>query len=683
MKLLVIDDDPVLQRTLQARLQKQGYEVTVASDGETALAIWQQDFHPVVLLDLMLPGMDGLHVCRSIRAHARGQECVVVVVTARDTQDDLHEVLDSGADDYLAKPVQLDTLTVRLSIAVRRYRDLVARHRAEERAQAADLQLAGVLAGAPLLVLGVDPELRIDFARGQLQADRRADDLQGMAWVEAFGDQPEVSRDLQKALRGQTFHAQRSLADRTWDLWFSPRVGCDQQVQGVRVIGTDVTGLADAEARLRRHSEALTSERDEVRALLSTLRTGVVVLDHAQQIVWLNATARRLLGVQNDTLGKTWEDLPCLEAADRLRLRGNTALRAAERERLALALQTRSGQTHHVELDVVDAPRGFGAHVWLVHDQTEVHGLRHLMDDRSRTLAFLGRSGAAQVVQQQIRDAAQVAWPVLLEGPSGAGVRTVARSIHQQSYRPLERWAVMDCRTLGDAGMADIVENLQRGELPTPWQQAAGGTLLLDHIDTMGPAGQFALLDYLRHLEMAPAESLTDHPRLLVGTRIPLGEAVERGDFATALFAQLRALRLRIPSLRERREDIPMLAHAFCRTMALTQGEREAEFSREAMLALMQHRWPGQVAELRSIVEAAAVTCHRGRIEVEDLPAELRQSTLLQTDRPVVDERQQILDAIDRAGGNRKRAAELLGMSRATLYRRLDRYGISRADEVR
>ena len=123
VRTLLVEDDNPMRRLLEGVLRSQGYDVTACPDAETAWATFQREAHPLVVLDLMLPGMDGLHLCKKIREAPQGEYCTILVVTAKDMPEDLRAALDAGADDYLTKPIDVNLLKVRLVIAERRVRD--------------------------------------------------------------------------------------------------------------------------------------------------------------------------------------------------------------------------------------------------------------------------------------------------------------------------------------------------------------------------------------------------------------------------------------------------------------------------------------------------------------------------------------------------------------------------------
>jgi two-component system response regulator HydG len=682
MKVLVVDDDVVLQRLLASQLDKLGFQVTLCGDGRSAMDSWERERHPIVLLDLMLPDLDGRQFSRRLRAHPYGDECVIVVITSRDSHDDLHQVLDAGADDYLIKPVNVDVLNVRMTIATRQFRTIIARKRAESGLRDSELQISSIMANAPLLVFGVDRDGRISFSRGR-EFENTPMIQEGLRVPDVFDD-IDIHRDIQRAMRGPAFGAVRRIGNRTFDIWYSPRIDANANVTGVTSIATDITARIEAEERLRRSVDEIAAERDEIRSVLHRDRSGVVIIDADERVAFHNPASRRLLGIPAEVFGRPWDELLPVAPDDLARIRSQMSRRENEREKQRVEIRNAGGgKRTYLDIEVCNAPRVMGRWVLFAYDVSESVELRKQLDSEPAPGELLGRNPFMQVLQQQIREAALVDWVVLVEGAPGSGRTTVAQAIHAASRRRAAPFVVIDCATLSEAALEDwwTGRNAGPSSTQTPWVRAIGGTLFVDGVDALPHTSQHLFQRWLEDRELG---SLAYDMRIVVGTRRDLSESVERGDFMAALLSRFRAMRVRVPSLRDRRDDIPLLCHAFIRRWQTRTGSRDIELSRDALQVLLQHRWPGNVRELQSVLDSALAIAQHHRVEATDLPLELRTMPVLDDLRlPPVDERQQIMDAIERAGGNRKRAALLLGMSRATLYRRLDRYGISREDEGR
>jgi len=172
--------------------------------------------------------------------------------------------------------------------------------------------------------------------------------------------------------------------------------------------------------------------------------------------------------------------------------------------------------------------------------------------------------------------------------------------------------------------------------------------------------------------------------RLLAATHRNLSDEVTKGNFRADLFYRIRVARIALPALRERREDIPLLAASFLAQFSATGGKRVTELNHEAVRLLIDHPWPGNVRELRSAIEFAVIGCRGAVIQLDDLPPEIVEPTALISSipgDPLSDEKARFLVALNRSRGNRALAARLLGISRATLYRRLADLNINPEDK--
>ena len=222
-------------------------------------------------------------------------------------------------------------------------------------------------------------------------------------------------------------------------------------------------------------------------------------------------------------------------------------------------------------------------------------------------------------------------------------------------------------------------------------EQAQGGTLFLDEIGEIDPVTQVKLLRVLgeRTFErVGSGRTMTADIRLVSATNKNLEQMVKAGTFREDLFYRLRVIQIVLPSLRERRGDVPLIARAFLKEFAAENGKTIADFEPAAADAILQYNWPGNVRELRAALEHAVVLCRRDRISLRDLPASVREavapaplSSILEAPPEAAQhltvqeaEKQLMIRALQECGGNRTIAAKMLGMSRRTLHRKLHVY---------
>ena len=305
---------------------------------------------------------------------------------------------------------------------------------------------------------------------------------------------------------------------------------------------------------------------------------------------------------------------------------------------------------------------------------------------------FLGASQPIQDLLALVLRAAQSRHPVLITGESGTGKELVARAIHQASGRGA--FVAVNCGALPEQLLESELFGHEKGAFsgadrakPGLFEAADGGVLLLDEIADLPLTLQPKLLRALENGEVrrvGATESRNLDVRVIAATNRDLDAEVQAGRFREDLFYRLNVLHISTPPLRERAADIPLLAEHFLqRDTAEGEEQRPRRISPEAMALLTTYPWPGNVRELRNAIQRASVVTVGEEVRPEDLPARIREASRAaplvgdSADRalPLRDvERLYILEVLRQAGGNKSRAAELLGLDRKTLYRKLEEY---------
>ena len=281
---------------------------------------------------------------------------------------------------------------------------------------------------------------------------------------------------------------------------------------------------------------------------------------------------------------------------------------------------------------------------------------------------------------------------VLITGESGSGKEVLARYIHGLSGRADAEFLTVNCGALPEGLLESELFGHVKGSFTGAirdkvglFEAANGGTLFLDEIGEMSPATQVRLLRALQEREVIPVGSTEVRRvdvRIMAATNSDLNEEIRRGTFRSDVYYRLNVIALHLPPLRERKDDIPLLARLFLDSMAATEGEKT--IAEDTMEALCKYDWPGNVRELENALERAAVVTSNAEISVDDLPEGVRaaDSKPLVTDQlppnPSMEmiERAYIQYVLTAEGGNKSRAAEVLGIDPSTLYRKLNRYGI-------
>jgi len=303
---------------------------------------------------------------------------------------------------------------------------------------------------------------------------------------------------------------------------------------------------------------------------------------------------------------------------------------------------------------------------------------------------MIGRAPEMDRLYRMIGKAAQSAYPVLILGESGTGKEMVARAIHSSGPFHDKPFVPVDCGSLVPTLIESELFGYVKGAFTGAMQSkpgllaiAEGGTVFLDEVGELPLDLQAKLLRALQEKEIRPVGSTKQIPinvRILAATNRDLEQAVGQGSFRRDLYFRLNVLSLRIPPLRERRQDIPVLATSFIERLSRASG-RTHKLSDEAIKALLAYDWPGNVRELENCVEGCCVMNSGPVIHTSDLPSYIMGKPTQhinerpETIAPIADlERQAILGAIAQLHGDKLTAAKLLGIGKTTLYRKLKAY---------
>lgn len=310
---------------------------------------------------------------------------------------------------------------------------------------------------------------------------------------------------------------------------------------------------------------------------------------------------------------------------------------------------------------------------------------------------MVGRSPAMLEVFDFIKRVARHYSKVLISGETGTGKELAARALHAQSPVAGKRFVVCDCTTLNEALMESQLFGHVRGAFTGAnedkmglFEYADGGTIFLDEISELSPSMQAKFLRVLQAGEIyrvgSPKPIKVD-VRIVVATNRDLRQEVKMNRFREDLYFRLSATEIRMPPLRERREDIPLLCRYFLRRFSEKFGREIKGLTQKAQRLIMNYSWPGNVRELENVLEKACLVASAEFIHLRDLPAYLRAFDSnagpnfappggFPTLREV--ERTHIIKALEKAGGNKVHAARLLGITARSMYRRLKKHGISR-----
>jgi len=325
-------------------------------------------------------------------------------------------------------------------------------------------------------------------------------------------------------------------------------------------------------------------------------------------------------------------------------------------------------------------------------DLSEVEALRQELRGRFQVGDIVSRSPLMQKVFEVLPAIAASPSTVLIQGETGTGKELMARTIHALSPRRKGPFVAVNCAALPDTLLESELFGYKAGaftgahkDKPGRFALAKGGSLLLDEIGEVSPALQVKLLRVLqdrRYEPLGATGSETADARIIVATHQDLAERVHQGFFREDLYYRVNVVRVVLPPLRRRKEDVPLLVEQFIEHFNRLQGKHLRGVSGEALSLLMAHDWPGNVRELENIIERAFILCREGLIQIGDLPEELtaRYPRAGEDGRPrtaheLIDA-QAIRAALAHTSYNRAAAARELGIHKTTLFRRIKRLGI-------
>jgi transcriptional regulator with PAS, ATPase and Fis domain len=451
----------------------------------------------------------------------------------------------------------------------------------------------------------------------------------------------------------------------------------------IESVSNEITERKRVEVMLEQMFQSVKKGHDDLLSILNMLRLGIATVDRDGRISFLNQTAQQLMEKSRmEVLGKHWKEIFSFNERDMARMEDMLRNPSKKRPKLQAQVNFRESHNYWMDIEVREDPRNPQKEILFLYDMSEIYDLRRMLEDKVRFHDLVGKTKAMQDIYEQIREASKVDWTVLIEGQTGTGKELVARAIHFSSHRKDKPFIAVNCAGLNDSLLTSELFGHKRGAFTGAvedhkgfFEMANGGTLLLDEIGDISRNMQTSLLRVLEEKKitrLGESEPRKIDVRVLASTHRDLTEEAEAGRFRPDLLYRIRVARIKLPPLRERREDIPLLVESFLSQSRAATGKAVKHVSSEAMRILLGYNWPGNVRELKSAIDFATLHCKPSVIGAEDLPPEILHATQPQPGTASHrSEKQRIVEALEAAQGNRTVAARELGMSRATLYRRL------------
>lgn len=442
------------------------------------------------------------------------------------------------------------------------------------------------------------------------------------------------------------------------------------------------------------------------KTIVDTLQDGVMVVDPRGRVMAMNPAAERLTGYSGEELiGRSCRVLDCTGceiigkgSAEKwcgLFAKGQVKAKKCmitNKDRRTVNVVKNASILRDETGSVIGAVETLTDMSDLVRKQMEISMLRKNLQMEEGFHGIIGKSPPMQNLFELIENVALTDAPVIITGESGTGKELVARAIHESSARQAQPFIKVNCAALNESLLESELFGHVRGAYTGAnadrigrFEAAHGGTIFLDEIGDIPLSTQIKLL---RTLEEKEIERVGDHTPIKVDVRVisathkNLEALIAAGLFRSDLYFRINVFPLPCPRLRDRIEDIPMIVQRFIRHNNLKSGKKILGLTPRAMEKLMAYEWPGNVRELRNAIDYCFVLCSSGGIDVAHLPPRIA-GTSPHCPPPVgrppdadMEKREALLRALREAGGNQSKAAQILGVSRVTVWKQIKKYGV-------
>lgn len=462
-------------------------------------------------------------------------------------------------------------------------------------------------------------------------------------------------------------------------------------------LGLDQKALVDERDQLEVEKERC---RSNLEAIFRSVRDAIITVDKEMRVIEANEATERICGMgsREKIIGKEFCEAfcsclrPCQEVLHEVLIHRNTV------QEYRTNCGRHDGQEQVVVLTsspLVDGNGGFAGAVLVIRDDTKLICLERELKERHRFHNILGKSRSMQEIYNLLEDLADVETTVLIIGESGTGKEMLAKALHYSGARSAKPLVVVNCSALAENVLESELFGHVKGAFTGAirdrkgrFEAARGGTIVLDEIGEISPSIQLKLLRVLQEKEferVGDSAPVRADVRVIAVTNQNLKEKLRLGHFRKDLYYRLKVVEIFLPPLRERLEDVPLLVDHFVGEFNKTFRKQIDGISKDVLRLFMTYPWPGNIRELRHAVECAFVLCHDSTILRDHLPSELREyvgSPEIESEKKPFPEPQELIEALEKTRWNKSKAADLLGVSRRTLYRKLAKNGLGGSVET-
>ncbi len=446
-------------------------------------------------------------------------------------------------------------------------------------------------------------------------------------------------------------------------------------------------------ARIALEYKAITDENERhkknLEAIFRSVEEGIITVDNKFHILALNERARKICDLPKDSGRKSFKSVKCCGRSECLDALKNTIKekKSAKLYRLECNLACRPHQIVTVNTTpLVGSENEFYGALMVIKDETSVVNLEREIEGRYKFHNIISKDSKMQKIYSLIGKLSSVPTTVLITGESGTGKELVAEALHYKGDRKDKPLVKVNCSALSENLIESELFGHVKGSFTGALKDKAGrfkmadrGTIFLDEIGDISPKVQLRLLRVLQEREFEPVgegKPVKVDVRVIAATNQNLLEKVDKGEFREDLYYRLKVVEIFLPPLRERRNDIPLLAEHFIEKFNKKLNKNIKSLSRDVLEIFMNYRWPGNIRELLHTVEHSFILSSRSVITVKDLPPELKERAGIQNNGD--GEAGLIRNALFKTNWKKGEAADLLGMDRKTLYRKMKKYNVSK-----
>ncbi|MCX7982717.1 MAG: sigma 54-interacting transcriptional regulator [Syntrophales bacterium] len=475
-----------------------------------------------------------------------------------------------------------------------------------------------------------------------------------------------------------------------------------------RTIEKSVSLLRDEEGRIKgfcnvtrdvsdkkRAEESLALHRSRLEAIFRSVKDAIITVDSDLRILALNDATRQICNVDSSTVNELFATSFsfCSRACEEVIQRTLYEKKPMEEQIISCEHRNRPHQVVSISsAPLKDATGSFTGAVMVVRDVTRLRDLERALKERTEFHNIVGKSKRMQEIYALLEDLSNLETTVLITGESGTGKELIARALHYGGKRAQGPFITVNCSALSENLLESELFGHVKGSFTGAFRDkigrfeaAQGGTILLDEIGDISPLIQLKLLRVLQEKEIervGDTRARKVDVRVIASTHQDLRAKVRKGEFRADLYYRLKVVEIHLPPLRERLEDLPLLVEHFREKFNRQFGKNIRGLSHDVLRLFMNYPWPGNVRELEHVIEHAFVLCRGNFITPDHLPSELRLSQSNRAFNPSLVirrrnyEKEEIVEALKSAGGNKSKAARLLGIGRRTLYRKLNLFGL-------